>query len=442
MRDKIIKRTNLMDIVIQCIKDESPIIRGWARTSLYFAKRVCAIVDPKTNDNTVKILEDEFPEIEIYWQDRSLGDSDEDSKGERGDLITHGNLTKYINMLTEEDDWILLLAADERFHPNDFKILEEEIKEMKRLNEKNAGLVHRIMFDFIDDEQHYIKFHPEWINQSKFFKRQKIWLQHPGTHKGRVGHPINTMISKAPFYHYSHILPHKPKYSWSYTDAKTCDFTILKKENNGQIPKLRYNGPEFKDWMEMGCLLQKNTDKINITEQKIIKKIKNEKPKILDNIESINFKKHSCYDFVKDKVKNPILNVGAGKFKFEFEGKIVDTLDMTQNCGNILFVENLLEKKREENSYKTILLLNVLEHTPHPLEILIECKRILIDGGQLIISVPFICPKHDMPSDYWRFSDDGLKILCRKAGLKFKYVEKYFEFGNKNLLYYRGIFIK
>ena len=33
-------------------------------------------------------------------------------------------------------------------------------------------------------------------------------------------------------------------------------------------------------------------------------------------------------------------------------------------------------------------------------------------GGALVITVPGIeFPRHDYPSDYWRFTDDGIRVL-------------------------------
>ena len=149
---------------------------------------------------------------------------------------------------------------------------------------------------------------------------------------------------------------------------------------------------------------------------------------------------HSCFEFVKEWIRFPSLNVGAGIWEFEF-GQRVKTLDMDRH-DNTDFVENIFDQKREADYYESVLLLNVLEHTPYPLKMLIEMHRILKVGGYLIISVPFICPKHNMPNDYWRFTDDGLQSICERAGFKTNLVEFYYECGNKTLSYYRGIFEK
>lgn len=58
------------------IWNEEKCIRGWAKQLLALCEHVTAIVDPNTTDHTVNILKSEFPEVEILWQDRTLGDTD------------------------------------------------------------------------------------------------------------------------------------------------------------------------------------------------------------------------------------------------------------------------------------------------------------------------------------------------------------------------------
>ena len=42
------------------------------------------------------------------------------------------------------------------------------------------------------------------------------------------------------------------------------------------------------------------------------------------------------------------------------------------------------------------------------------------DGGQLLVSVPFIYPLHDEPTDFWRFTEHALKIFSEYKILKIK----------------------
>jgi len=53
-----------------------------------------------------------------------------------------------------------------------------------------------------------------------------------------------------------------------------------------------------------------------------------------------------------------------------------------------------------------------LEHDRAPWLTAKEMHRVLVPGGIAIVTVPGIgFPRHDYPSDYWRFTEDGLALL-------------------------------
>lgn len=53
-----------------------------------------------------------------------------------------------------------------------------------------------------------------------------------------------------------------------------------------------------------------------------------------------------------------------------------------------------------------------LEHVRDPWQAIREIHRVLKPGGIVHIDVPFIQGYHADPTDYWRFTLDGLKLLC------------------------------
>lgn len=64
------------------------------------------------------------------------------------------------------------------------------------------------------------------------------------------------------------------------------------------------------------------------------------------------------------------------------------------------------------SSMNTVLMIDVLEHLPHPRQALGEVARCLGPGGTLILVVPFLYPLHDDPHDYQRWTAHGLKLLA------------------------------
>lgn len=69
-------------------------------------------------------------------------------------------------------------------------------------------------------------------------------------------------------------------------------------------------------------------------------------------------------------------------------------------------------------AFGTIVCLSVLEHVINPFEIFYAFYKLLQPGGLLILSTVFSFPKHQAPRDYWRFSDDCLRMLAEQAGLQ------------------------
>ena len=63
----------------------------------------------------------------------------------------------------------------------------------------------------------------------------------------------------------------------------------------------------------------------------------------------------------------------------------------------------------------TVICTEVLEHLENANKALLEIRRILTDGGYLIITVPFLLGIHDTV-DYHRWTESGLKHMLMDAG--------------------------
>ena len=71
-----------------------------------------------------------------------------------------------------------------------------------------------------------------------------------------------------------------------------------------------------------------------------------------------------------------------------------------------------------DQSYDTALMIEALEHVPHPWLALAETWRILKPGGTLILSVPHLSRLHDEPHDYFRYTKHGLRRLLEDSGFE------------------------
>lgn len=70
----------------------------------------------------------------------------------------------------------------------------------------------------------------------------------------------------------------------------------------------------------------------------------------------------------------------------------------------------------------------VLEHVVDPVTAAKTLRELCRPGGHVVVSTPFMLRVHPSPGDYWRFTEDGLRLLLENAGLE---VVETHSWGNK-----------
>lgn len=108
------------------------------------------------------------------------------------------------------------------------------------------------------------------------------------------------------------------------------------------------------------------------------------------------------------------LNVGAGYSRLHPQIKNLDI----QDGPNIDYVGSAERLPFENTSFDLIITQETLEHVSDPFLAMGEISRILKPGGKLYCQLPFIIGFHPGPNDYWRFSEQGIKELIKRSGLK------------------------
>ncbi|MGD1874836.1 MAG: methyltransferase domain-containing protein [Mastigocoleus sp.] len=121
-------------------------------------------------------------------------------------------------------------------------------------------------------------------------------------------------------------------------------------------------------------------------------------------------------------VDGKLLNAGCGErdisdFLVKNGATEVDNCDIASSIPNAIICD-LTEIPKEENTYDSILCNAVLEHVQFPDLVIKELHRILKPGGNLILCVPFLQPYHPCPTDFWRYTKDGLSELARLNNLE------------------------
>ncbi len=72
------------------------------------------------------------------------------------------------------------------------------------------------------------------------------------------------------------------------------------------------------------------------------------------------------------------------------------------------------------DSFDTIFCNAVLEHVPAIDRVMQELTRVLKPGGMMIVSIPFLQPYHQCPTDFRRYTREGLVELGELHGLTCK----------------------
>lgn len=103
-----------------------------------------------------------------------------------------------------------------------------------------------------------------------------------------------------------------------------------------------------------------------------------------------------------------ILDVGAGGRRIRPD---VVTLDACPGP-EVDIVSDLHEVPIEDGVFDAVICTGTLEHVADPWQAVREIHRVLTPGGIVHIDVPFIQGYHADPTDYWRFTLDGLRLLC------------------------------
>lgn len=107
------------------------------------------------------------------------------------------------------------------------------------------------------------------------------------------------------------------------------------------------------------------------------------------------------------------LVVGAGSTKLHpalinLDIACGETIDVCASAEHLPFPDEVFD---------LVLSQEVLEHVRDPFQAMCEMKRVLKKGGILYCQVPFIIGYHPGPTDFWRFTKEGVQELIQRAGL-------------------------
>ena len=118
----------------------------------------------------------------------------------------------------------------------------------------------------------------------------------------------------------------------------------------------------------------------------------------------------------RDLFAGRVLNAGAGSRNIAdlIEGELFN--QDIKAAPHIDYAAPLHQIPVEDGFFDAIICNAVLEHVENPEEVLAEFSRVCRPGGVLYLCVPFMQPEHLDPTDYQRYTIDGLKREVERAG--------------------------
>lgn len=121
------------------------------------------------------------------------------------------------------------------------------------------------------------------------------------------------------------------------------------------------------------------------------------------------------------KLHGNMLDVGSGADPYRpyfshIHRKV--NCDYSSARGLIEFVSSATRLPVPNASFDSILCTEVLEHVPDPLATLREFHRVLRPGGRVLLSTPMYWPPHELPFDFYRYPEHGLRWLISQAGFQ------------------------
>lgn len=118
---------------------------------------------------------------------------------------------------------------------------------------------------------------------------------------------------------------------------------------------------------------------------------------------------------------------GDGRYKELFDWANYESADHCRigklYANKITYICDLSSIPVESKRYDLVICTQVLEHISEPKDILQELFRVLKPGGKLWLSSSFSYAEHEVPYDFFRYTQFGLKKLLSDVGFQIECIE-------------------
>jgi SAM-dependent methyltransferase len=116
-------------------------------------------------------------------------------------------------------------------------------------------------------------------------------------------------------------------------------------------------------------------------------------------------------------IKFPVVDIGGSNRHWLKEAFGIDNVRVWDIQPGNDRVFDLCKPDVKQPTFNTVISICVLEHVKNPFVAVNSLYDLLYPDGIIYITVPFIYPFHGAPNDYWRFTAEGLKELCKQFNI-------------------------
>lgn len=128
-------------------------------------------------------------------------------------------------------------------------------------------------------------------------------------------------------------------------------------------------------------------------------------------------------------VGSMVLDAGAGDSPYRrfFSHCTYEATDICERdvkkYAHINYICDLTAIPVESLRYDFVLCTQVLEHVPDPQAVMTELSRVLKPGGRIWLSTPLSFQEHEVPYDFYRYTQFGLRHLFEKADMEIERID-------------------
>lgn len=127
-----------------------------------------------------------------------------------------------------------------------------------------------------------------------------------------------------------------------------------------------------------------------------------------------------------DYFRGHALDIGAGNGRYKamlspYFSKY-ETADIVHDADYVVDAAHI---PVADNTFDTVVSFQTLEHVEDERAVVSEMYRVLKPGGRAVVTAPFLTAQHNDPTDFRRYSKDGMALTLRRAGFEIVEIGSY-----------------